>query len=382
MAEKVCANCGAEVPAAAVFCTQCGSRDLNQPPPPPPEPDQAVAPPPPVMPDSPTVPVTETQEAPSLAAQYGAAAQRPEPPGAPTMADQPVVGDPTSVWSTPPAAPQPPTASSAAPASGEPTAVAPAFPPGPAAAPDPTFAPTAAPPATGTSSDGGGKLGAALALLGGAAAIVGAFLSWMKITPDWADAVTLSGWTLTDDAKVVAAVGAVAFVAAAVVLGGSLRRPMRVLTAVAGIVILGLGAYDTYDILQQLPDSLADAGVSGAEIAAPQLGLILVLAGGAVVVLGALAMTQGARPAEQELAPPSQYATGSPGGSATASQPVAPPPGGYAPPTGLARPVPGQGAPHGGGAGAPGGYGTPPGSPPPAGGATPPPSAPFGREWS
>ncbi len=380
MAEKVCANCGAEVPAAAVFCTQCGSRDLKEPPAAPPE--ETVAPPPPVTPESPTVPVTETQQAPSLAAQFGAEAHRPEPPDAPTMADQPVVSDPTSVWSPPPTAPTPAAQAPAAPPIGGQAAT---YPPGPAAAPGPVSPPTTAPPATAPSSDGGGRLGAALALLGGAAAIVGAFLPWMKITPDWADAVTFSGWTLTDDAKVVAVVGAVAFVAAAVVMGGSLRRQMRVLTAVAGIVILGIGAYDTYDILEELPDSLAAAGVSGAEIAAPQIGLILVLAGGAVVVLGALAMTRAARPVEPTRAQETRYVTGAPGGPDTATQPAAPPPGGYAPPTQVARPGPGQDPPFGGGAGAPTGYGTPPGghqAAPPPGGGNPPPGAPYGREWS
>jgi len=374
MAEKVCANCGAEVPAAAIFCTQCGSRDLHEAPSPPRSEDPP--PPPASAPDAPTVPVTDTQETPSYAAPFGEeAARRPEPADAPTMAETSVVDDPTSVYAAPP----PPTAPvPATPTWDQPTA---AQPPAPTPAPPPTQiqspTPTPAPPRTGTptpapTADRGGRLGAALVAIGGAAAIVGAFLEWMKITPDWADAVSLSGWTLTDDAKVVVVVGAIVVVAAVVVLGGSLRGPMRVLAAVGGIVLLGLGAYDTYDILRELPDALAAAGVSGAEIAAPQIGLVLVLVGGALALLGALAMT---RPREPAVAPDPHGAPGP--RPATAGGPYpgsvsSPPAGGYAPPSAGAEPY----------GGTTGGYGTPPGGYGPPSASNPPPTAPFGREWS
>ncbi len=187
-------------------------------------------------------------------------------------------------------------------------------------------------------------MGAFLALIGGAAAIVGAFAEWLRLTPDQANSISFSGWSLTDDAKIAAALGACGVVCAVVVLGGQLRRAARLLIALLGIGLVGLGAYDTYDIVKKLPDRLKAEGVTGFQITAPQLGLILVMAGGAVMILGALAMRPRKGAVETTPGPtsPAPYGTPREGGYAQ-SPPAAPPPDpGYQP---AAYPQPGPVAP-------------------------------------
>lgn len=245
MADQVCSRCGTELPAAAIFCNQCGSREL-------------------IRPDAPTIPLVTTEVPPPTEISTPPTEISPPPtvayPAGPPFAPPPNPGDSAGPWVPPTALPVPP---------------------------DPAEIPT---------SRTGGRLGAILVLIGGAVALVGSFGEWMKMKPDWADAVTLNGWTLSNDAKVIAVLAGVAIVAAVVVIAGNLRGPIRVLSVIIGIVIVGLAAYDTYDILQRLPDSLENSGVQGVEIAAPGIGLILVLAGGVVIILGALVMRGGRQP--------------------------------------------------------------------------------------
>lgn len=354
MAEKICATCGAELPASAIFCNQCGNRDLR-------EVGAGGQAPSPVestiTADSPTIPV----EAP-LPPPPGRMPPPPlsSPAGTPTLAGPTVMDDRTSVWS--PAAPAPQYSSGAS---------------GPLPAPPVTVGqpvPPVAPLPTAAASGGGGRFGAALLLVGGAVAIVGAFLDWMKITPDWAEAFTLSGWASTDDAKIALVLGGLAVVAAVVVLGGALRGPIRLIAAVLGIALIGVGAYDTYDIIQRLPDALEKAGVSGIRIDAPGIGLILVIVGGVVVLLGALAMSAGVANPEPAVVggPPAEVpsslgtATAPPTPSAAAgfgaesspwagSSPTTPPTGGFSPTGGHSSPYSDPGSPSN-----PGGYPPPP----------------------
>ncbi len=127
-------------------------------------------------------------------------------------------------------------------------------------------------------------------MLGGAAAIVGAFLTWVTITPGGAQATDFAGWTLTDDAKIVVGIGAVAIVAAVVALAGSARAFARVVLALCGLGLLGIGIYEIVDLMNKFPDRLEAAGFSDLTIKAPQLGLILVLVGGGVALIGSLGM--------------------------------------------------------------------------------------------
>lgn len=345
MADKTCSSCGATLPAAAHFCTQCGSRDLTEAAPagtpPAPEPEPTT----PVTPDAPTTLLGEVDDPPRTVP----AADAPPPPGEPT----PVAEAPAPPPPAEPAEPPPPPAEPAEPAGAEtttpvdptvafappPTAETWASPPAPTMTDTPTAvlpppAPTPTPPgaapapAAATSATGGGRFGALIVLIGGAAAIVGAFLDWMTIDPEGGERISLTGWTLSDDAKIVLVLGAVAVIASVIVLGGMLRGVVRVLAAALGIVTIALGGYDLYDIIEDLPDSLQKAGVSGVEISAPDLGLILVIAGGAVMVLGALGMTAPkGTPAAAPAAAPAPAPMPGPA-------PQAAPPSGYGPPPG------------------------------------------------
>ena len=78
---------------------------------------------------------------------------------------------------------------------------------------------------------------------------------------------------------------------AVLVIGGQLRGLVRLLFGLGGIALIGLAVYDTYDILKKLPDRLAGSFPDGgAKITGPGVGLILIIAGGALLILGALMM--------------------------------------------------------------------------------------------
>lgn len=131
-----------------------------------------------------------------------------------------------------------------------------------------------------------------LGLLGGIAMIAGVFLPWMKVAPTGIAALTISGWDLTDDAKIILAIGVVAIVLSVIVIGGQGRGFVRLLLAIAGIATLGLAAFESYDILKRVPkrpDMMA-LFPGGAEITGPALGLILILAAGVLLIIASLAM--------------------------------------------------------------------------------------------
>lgn len=137
----------------------------------------------------------------------------------------------------------------------------------------------------------GGRFGAFIGLIGGALAIVGSFLAWVQVSPVGESAYTVTGWNLSDDAKITLAIGAVAVVLAVVVIGGRMRGFVRLLFVLAGIGLVGVAGYDTYDILKKLPGRLAEVSPGlEAKITGPGIGLILIYAGGALLIIGALAM--------------------------------------------------------------------------------------------
>ncbi len=129
-----------------------------------------------------------------------------------------------------------------------------------------------------------------VALLGGAVIIVGAFMTWLTSTPTGGVEQTITGWTLSGDAKIDVAIGAVAVILAVVVLAGSFRAVARPLLLIGGIAAIGIAAFDTYDILKRLPDRMASTFPEGAKLQAPGIGLIMVFVGGALLVIGAIAM--------------------------------------------------------------------------------------------
>ena len=318
------------MPEGAAFCTQCGGRtlvagnpagesDATQvvpavPDPAPevtadPDPTQVVpqtvapaspspsgfaapeAPPAAASPPPATADPTQTWSAPPAApaAQGWPAAPGMAPAPPPATPSQPAASPlppggagwqaPTQTWDQPPVAPVPPYPTAGAPQQFQPQPGAPAYAP----------APIAAPKAAKSSS--GGKFGAFVGLIGGALGIVGSFLAWVKIAPGNDLAYTVTGWKLSNDAKITVAIGAVAVVLAVLVIGGHLRGLVRLLFAVGGIALLGVAIYDTYDILKKLPDRLAGSFPDGgAKITGPEIGLILIIAGGVLLFIAALFM--------------------------------------------------------------------------------------------
>lgn len=306
MAVKTCSACGSQVPEAALFCTQCGSRDVLEaatpappfgapsepnpwaaPPPPAPAPTLPVSAPPPPMPSAPapSAPAPFSQAPPTFAA----------PPPPTTQATPPPIphAEPTQVWSTAPASPpvSPPASPPVVPQFSSPPVAASSAPPAPMASPNLAPTPFQAPSTSASNAKpAGGRFGAFLALIGAGAALAGVFLPWANITPDGFAAISFGGWGLTNDAKIVAGIAGIAIVFAVIAIAGAARGFSRLVILLAGLGLVGLGAYETFDLYKKLPTRLKDLGYSGLTIHAPALGLILVLAGGGVCIVAALLM--------------------------------------------------------------------------------------------
>lgn len=331
---QTCQSCGTELPGGAAFCTQCGapgpgaaampqsglatSQDPTQivtpqndptatwpatPPaaPPPSYPSQPMAPPPAAPQSMAPPPAAPSAMAPPPMAPPPVV---PEPPGPPA--------EPTSLGYAPYAAPTP----AATPGS---------YPPG--TVPD-------VPPAGGGAPSGVGQsaakpanvLAAALGVIGGAAMVVGAFLPYVK-AHSGSTVTTVSGMNATGDAQAALAVGAVAIVLAAALLAKVAPTVLRLLLLGCAVAGLALGGYDLYDISQQLPksDAIVSSSITQIDVG---MGVFVVLGGGVLLVLAALAVrgpkgsASGAVPAS---APAFGSAPASPVGPAPASAPPAPP---------------------------------------------------------
>ena len=200
-----------------------------------------------------------------------AGASPPPPPPTATVAPAP---PPASV---PPAAPSPPPAFPRPVAPLDATAVG----TGPtwgsaataAAAPVPTpAAGTIGVPGAAVLDERGNLPGGLLGLVAAVLVVAGVFLPWMSV-----EGRDVSGWSASDDSRILLAVAAVVTVVAALLVGGARSLVLRLLLAVAGLVTLGLGAFDVVDVgaVDRFDTSLG-------------VGLILVLAGGAVALLAAI----------------------------------------------------------------------------------------------
>lgn len=259
MPERSCPSCGLEVAAHQTLCPRCRTAIPSDAGPVAPSADGSairVAAPPPRPGRAAEVPPA-TDGAPSAEPEEPSAAA----PGPSDLGDErttvtagrPAV-DPTTVapggWGTDPA----------------PAAAAP---PGPAVAPASagTLGVSGAPTLDDRSNVPGGLLG----VVGAVLLVVGVVLPWLEVAGE-----TVSGWTASTDAEVLAGVAAVATVAAALVVGGARSLVLRVLLGVAGVVALALGAFDLVDV----------GGVEGVD-ASVGVGLYVVLAGGLVLVAAA-----------------------------------------------------------------------------------------------
>jgi hypothetical protein len=183
---------------------------------------------------------------------------------------------------------------------------------------------------------GRATLAASLTLAGGVAAGVGSFLSWAVVSagPLGEQANGISGW----EGKATLIAGLVMAAAGVrVFTGGSdaLSR-LRVSSLVAGLVASGVGLYTAVTAEQQLLDAaeaelphrvVQDALDSGLLELSISLGLYVVIAGGALGILGAIVSLNVREPA-----------AGSGAGLTGWAAPAAPRPGG--PPTPPSSPAP------------------------------------------
>ena len=293
-----CPTCAASLPAAAAFCTNCGTKLTPAPPPlpdptvvggpMPTDPPQAFqAPPTSVTPPPPPAEPSPTGSMPWQPADDPNSpwAQTPTEPATPTQAQTPG-GPPTETnvpaWvhaaqaltTTPPAPPAPPTAVTGA-----------GFPP-------PATAPASSPNA------GGSPAGAILALIGGVLTLVGTFLPW--VTNNLSDA-GLSGWDLTSGSKgfllpdgslltfdspdpyALLALGALALFVGVMSFGPATRKVARVLAVVSGLVVITLLVRDWMSLAQVVTDQAPTSfEVSSA------FGFYVTIAGGAITALSAL----------------------------------------------------------------------------------------------
>jgi hypothetical protein len=201
---------------------------------------------------------------------------------------------------------------------------------------------------------GRATLAASLTLAGGVAAGVGSFLSWAEVSagPLSEQANGISGW----EGKATLIAGVVMAVAAIRVLTGGFDAPSRLRSSasIGGLAAAGVGLYTAVTAKEQLLDAaeadlprsvVQDALDSGLLELSISLGLYVVIAGGALGVLGAL-VSFGAR--ESAAAGSGSGLTGwaapaaspSPGGPPTA--PLSPGASPWATP---ARPDPGRDPP-------------------------------------
>jgi hypothetical protein len=141
------------------------------------------------------------------------------------------------------------------------------------------------------------RIAGALALAGGAVAVIGSFLAWAEISagPFSEQARGIDGW----EGKATLIGGAVVLVAGVRVVAGSHQAVARLRpgAAIGGLVVAGVGVYTALTVRDQLLDVAAadlprveveralDTGLLELSIA---VGLYLVIAGGAQGVLAAL----------------------------------------------------------------------------------------------
>ena len=186
---------------------------------------------------------------------------------------------------------------------------------------------------------GRATLAASLTLAGGVAAGVGSFLTWAEISagPISERASGISGW----EGKATLIAGLVLIAAAIRVFTGGFDALSRLRPSafVGGLVAAGVGLYTAVTARDQLLDAAEaelsrsvaqDALDSGLVELSISLGLYVVIAGGALGILGALA-SLGVR--EHAAAGSGSGLTGwaAPSGSPGAPAAPAPPPGGASP---------------------------------------------------
>jgi hypothetical protein len=255
-----------------------------------------------------------TQTLPTAPAEAPTPAPAPEAPGA----WQPAPPPPAPTWGSATTAPPTQAAPAAAP-------LAPTPPPAPAAPgtwDQPTQAPTGPPPAgpppaayaapaaaagyaaapdaytqPGAPAPGGAAapakvrrknpVAALLAVLGGGALIVAAFLPWYRAHLADGSIVAVSGWNASNDAKTVLGLGVAALLFSLLVVAGIGNTLMRLLYFAGFVASAAVLGYDYYDIHQRLPKN-ADVIAKGITQIDVGLGIAVGLGGSVLLLLVAL----------------------------------------------------------------------------------------------
>jgi hypothetical protein len=343
--QQTCSNCGGQLPVGALFCTQCGTRFTDaaaaapaattpvatEAPDTTASPSPTVAAPPPAPRPAPEAPAAAaaagtdatrivtpqsdpTQTLPTAPAEAPTPAPAPEAPGA----WQPAPPPPAPTWGSATTAPPTQAAPAAAP-------LAPTPPPAPAAPgtwDQPTQAPTGPPPAgpppaayaapaaaagyaaapdaytqPGAPAPGGAAapakvrrknpVAALLAVLGGGALIVAAFLPWYRAHLADGSIVAVSGWNASNDAKTVLGLGVAALLFSLLVVAGIGNTLMRLLYFAGFVASAAVLGYDYYDIHQRLPKN-ADVIAKGITQIDVGLGIAVGLGGSVLLLLVAL----------------------------------------------------------------------------------------------
>ena len=283
-----CPSCGAQLPAAAAFCTSCGQRvaadptvvgtpGLNDPtqvvpPEAPPHPNPPAPPmaPPPMVHEAPLAPPPAPSSGPWGPASTGAA-----PDGPPTTAPwDPPANPPPPSWQqpTPPMEPQ---------AWAGPGGMAPASVYGTAPAP------AGAPAATGRRPSIAGGLAA---IVGAVLTIAGVFSGWVTLRPQ-GSSETVSMWSLasgdgflkTNDPYVLVALAGCAGLVGLLLLVGVGRTVARILAIVLGLAIIGVVAADWMSISSFVEDNFPTTFQAQTAI-----GLYLAVAGGVITAIAGL----------------------------------------------------------------------------------------------
>ena len=132
------------------------------------------------------------------------------------------------------------------------------------------------------------NLGAALlAVIGGAALIVGAFQPWYRAHLANGTIVSVSGWHASNDAKTIVGLGAAAILLSLLVVAGIGNTLMRLLYFAGFVASTAVLAYDFYDIYHRLPKN-ADVVAKGITQIDVGVGLAIAFGGSLLLLLVAL----------------------------------------------------------------------------------------------
>jgi hypothetical protein len=288
-----CSNCGTTVPAAAAFCTNCGTRMGD------PAPAAAPAPSPSWPPgaDATRVDTPGLHDATAVTPTPAAApwappgdATPPPAPFAPPAPPAPPLGGPTYA---PPGPPAPPPGFAGpgfgAPSAPPPTTAQPGAWGAPAAGPPSAWNQQASPTPAG-STPARSPIGALLAIVGGIATIAGVFSGWASLEVD-GTAATDSGWALaagegflkTATPQLVAGLGVAAILVGVLLLLGAVRPLARLAAVAVGIGIVIATGLSWMEIAAFVEDEL-----STADTAETAIGIYLAIGGGVVTAVAAL----------------------------------------------------------------------------------------------